>query len=315
MKKFEYVACSVALSSAGAAIQILPAGTFRANDGRPDDVDAWQLDATTAQELIAASSGAGKIVIDYEHQSLRAEQNGQPAPAAGWFKRMEWREGQGLFALDVEWTDKARQMIKSGEYRYLSPVISYDRETGAVTRLVSAALTNSPALEGMAELTALSSQSAPERMKTDSPEGVAELVRTSRELMEALKSKTEEVKETRSELVALRNQIDAEKLEALLEDALDEARLLPAHIEAARKLGRTDFAALKALLDRPPLVPALLGMQSERLRARGHEPGSAVQTAALTSEELHVCSLSGRSPQEFAAMKRRFQSEDTGHTD
>lgn len=310
-----YAACAVALSSTGNVIQLLPAGTFRAKDGRPDDVDAWTLDEQSAGVLIAASSVQGRLVIDYEHQSLNSQANGQPAPAAGWFSRMEWREGEGLFAVDVEWTDKASQMIKAGEYRYLSPVIDYDKSTGVVTKLVSAALTNNPALDGMEEVTALSANPANARPDTGTPEGVAELLRISHELMESLKSKTEEVKETRSELVALRNQIDSDRLEALIDEALSEARLLPVHVDAARKLGRADLASLKALLDRPPIVPALLGMQSERLRALGHEPGSASATAGLSAEELHVCALSGRDPKEFAALKRRFVSEDTGLTD
>jgi phage I-like protein len=310
-----YAACAVALSSTGNVIQLLPAGTFRAKDGRPDDVDAWTLDAHSAGVLIAGSSVQGRLVIDYEHQSLNTQANGQPAPAAGWFSRMEWREGEGLFALDVEWTDKASQMIKAGEYRYLSPVIGYDRSTGAVTKLVSAGLTNSPALDGMEEVTALSATPASVRADASAPEDVAELLRISRELTESLKSKAEEVKETRSELTALRNRIDSERLEALIDEALSEARLLPVHVDAARKLGQTDFASLKALLDRPPIVPALLGMQSERLRALGHEPGSTDQAAGLSAEELHVCALAGRTPKEFAALKRRFVDEQTGHTD
>ncbi|MGE1673772.1 phage protease [Pseudomonas aeruginosa] len=34
-------------------------------------------------------------------------ENGQPAPAAGFFRALEWREGQGLFA-QVELTARAK---------------------------------------------------------------------------------------------------------------------------------------------------------------------------------------------------------------
>jgi phage I-like protein len=87
-------------------------------------------------------------VVDYEHQTLLAAQNGQPAPAAGWFGKLEWRES-GLYAIDMEWTERATQMIEGGEYKYISSVFAYDKKTGKVTRLLHAALTNNLALDGM----------------------------------------------------------------------------------------------------------------------------------------------------------------------
>lgn len=197
MNKTRYAACTVALSSGGNTIQLLPAGEFRARDGRPEGIDAWSLDAESAADLIANSAGKVKTVIDYEHQSLRADDSVQPAPAAGWFKAMEWREGQGLFATDVEWSDKARQMIQSGEYRYLSPVIAYDQTTGVVGKLISAALTNNPALDGMEELTALS---LVHPHKNESSTDVAALVHASNELLAALKAKTVEAERSNTAL-------------------------------------------------------------------------------------------------------------------
>lgn len=146
---------SLILPSAGAEIQLLPAGRFRAADGsgRPEGLDGWYIDAEIAGRLIAAASArATKYVIDYEHQTFLAEKNGQPAPAAGWFdgRGLEWREGQGLFATQVEWTERARTMLATGEYRYLSPAFTWDDTTGHVQLLVNAGLTNNPGLDGMA---------------------------------------------------------------------------------------------------------------------------------------------------------------------
>lgn len=148
-------ACTFEVQPGAREIQLTPAGLFRARDGRPHDVPAWRIDAAIAARLIArVAARANPLVIDYEHQTLAAEQNGQPAPAAGWFKRLEWREGQGLFAVDVEWTEKAAQMIAAKEYRFISPVLSYDKRTGEVLDLHMAALTNYPAVDGMADLAA-----------------------------------------------------------------------------------------------------------------------------------------------------------------
>jgi len=135
-------------------VQLTPAGpTFRSVDGsgRPTDVAAWRIDADIAARVIARHAAhVNSLVIDYEHQTLLAEKNGQPAPAAGWFAGVEWREGQGLFATGVNWTPRASAMIQSGEYRYISPVFEYDRTTGEVLAVRMAALTNAPGLDGMA---------------------------------------------------------------------------------------------------------------------------------------------------------------------
>ena len=56
--------------------------------------------------------------------------------------------------VQIEWTERAREMIASGEYRYLSPVFGFDSQTGAVTYVHSVALTNDPALIGLSDLAA-----------------------------------------------------------------------------------------------------------------------------------------------------------------
>ncbi|MBJ5275993.1 hypothetical protein JGG07_24830, partial [Salmonella enterica subsp. enterica serovar London] len=98
-----------------------------------------------------ADARATPYVLDYEHQTLRAAKNGLPAPAAAFFKKLEWRDGEGLFAIDVEWTAAAAAMVEAKEYRFISPVFSYDK-TGQVLELLNAALTNTPAVDGMEEV-------------------------------------------------------------------------------------------------------------------------------------------------------------------
>lgn len=134
-------------------IQLFPAGEFSAVDGRPhtDEVESgkWVLTAGLAAQLVAqVAARTTPFVIDYEHQTLRAVNNGKPAPAAGWFSQVEWREGAGLYATGVEWTDNAAAMIAAGEYKFISPVFAYNKR-GEVLELLHAALTNTPALDGM----------------------------------------------------------------------------------------------------------------------------------------------------------------------
>lgn len=152
-------ACSIALGG-GNEIQLMPAGPFRAIDGRPgiDDkgkptgIPTWQVNGETVADLVARiNSRVNPYVIDYEHQTLRAKQNGKPAPAAGWIGKVEWRGESGLWATDVEWTPAAHAMIEAGEYKFISPVFAYD-DAGNVTGLLMAAITNNPAIDGMDEV-------------------------------------------------------------------------------------------------------------------------------------------------------------------
>jgi len=123
----------------GKSVQLLPAGHFKARDGRPASIAAckdWMCGPDQAQSMVAAATSQhNPMVIDYEHQTLNAERNGQPAPAAGWFKTMEWRAGEGLFATDVDWTPAAAKAIADGEYRYISPVFEFSSVTGEVRRM------------------------------------------------------------------------------------------------------------------------------------------------------------------------------------
>lgn len=159
MPQIDYAALSFAIAPTGSEIQLTPAGMFKARDGRPAGLPGWKIDAMIAARVIArAAARQTPFVTDYEHQTLATDKNGQPAPAAGWFKNLEWREGQGLFATGVEWTAKAKAYIDAGEYKFISPVFGYDRKTGEILQLEMAALTNTPAVDGMDAVAALAQE-------------------------------------------------------------------------------------------------------------------------------------------------------------
>ncbi len=90
-----------------------------------------------------------EIPIDYEHRTLSTEL----APAAGWIKRIWFEEGKGLMAA-VEWTEEGAKMIRSKQYKYLSPVVLVRKTDRKVVAVHSAALTNKPAIPGMEALAA-----------------------------------------------------------------------------------------------------------------------------------------------------------------
>lgn len=148
--KLTVAACSFEINKAKyGRIQLLPYGKFRAADGRPTDVEAWYVTDTNGADVVAlANNQRNPLPIDYEHQIIHSLKNGKEAPSAGWMEYLYFNP-QGIFA-DVRWTDKAADYIKNGEYRYISAVFAYDTD-GYVRKIFHAALTNTPALDGMDE--------------------------------------------------------------------------------------------------------------------------------------------------------------------
>lgn len=152
MPKHFVASLSLEIGPKTGTLQLLPAGEFRANDGRPAECDAWRVTPEGAQRIVAAFASRKKpMVLDYEHQTLSAATSGIQAPAAAWINAVEWREGDGLYATEVEWTARASQYVEAKEYRFISPVFTYDAN-GNVTQLINAALTNNPALDDLDEV-------------------------------------------------------------------------------------------------------------------------------------------------------------------
>lgn len=98
----------------------------------------------------------GSVVADYDHASESPKvAAGKPIPASGWVMALS-KVGGTLFA-DVDWTQAARDLIQSKEYRFVSPAIDWNgenKETGESlgTVLSSLALTNHPFLEELPAL-------------------------------------------------------------------------------------------------------------------------------------------------------------------
>lgn len=152
MSKIKIAACSIVIDKSSKAIQLFPAGEFSAPFGTLKGEGPWRLDQNHAEKLIAVcAKRSNDILIDYEHQSLSANKEGHAAPAAGWINpaSLVWQD-DGLYAQNPDWKARAAAMIDADEYRYLSPVFTYDPATGTPLNILSVALTNTPAIDGMA---------------------------------------------------------------------------------------------------------------------------------------------------------------------
>lgn len=158
-----FLTATMALAGSNGKAQVLPFGRFQGRDGRPGKGLKWEVNDANGPQIVAALNAIASktpIVIDYEHQTFSAKDNGRPAPAGGWMRSFEFRSGEGVFA-EVRWTAAAKASIDAEEYLYLSPVIQYDLDTGLIVGVVNAALTNHPAIVGMDSVQALTAQLNP----------------------------------------------------------------------------------------------------------------------------------------------------------
>ena len=334
-------ACAFAAAPVDAGVgrvllQLTPAQDFTPSDGRAMDVPAWRINAATAQRVIAAFNAAQPPVIDYEHQTLHKEANGQPAPAAGWMHGLRWIEGRGLFA-EAELTERARALVQSGEYRYFSPVFEYARGSGEVTRILMGALTNHPAIAGMEAVNLMAAASArfttTPTTSTKESDDMNELLKkllaalglpedaSEEQALSAIKALTDKpavaaatatpdpaqyvpvavVQELQTNLAALSASVHTRAVDDVIPPALGDGRLLPAEKAWARDTAKTPagLASLTSLLKVRQPIAALASTQT-----KGQPPAAAAaDTHGLTADELAVAAACGMTPEAYAKGK------------
>jgi phage I-like protein len=255
-----------------------------------------------------------RLSIDYEHQALEPVANG-PVPAAGWFD-LELRE-DGLWATNVEWTERAQALLAGREYRYFSPAFYTDKE-GRIVELINLALTNIPATKRMQPLVARrNSMQEIVRMlglTEDATEAEAGAMitrlaglerqltaltgRTSSEealaVVQAWRSAAEELPRVQERLAALEAERVNERKRSLLEQGKREGKLTPAMLSWAE--GQS-VEALSAFL---AVAPRVLGEPAT-------EPAPALEWAKLSARQR--AELYEQSPETY----RRLRKEAMGY--
>lgn len=312
----------------GKHVQLLPAGEFTTIDGR-----RLRLNTEDAQHVLsAAASRKNPMVLDYEHQTLLTAQNGQPAPAAGWFHALSYDAAAGLFATDVALTARAKAMVEADppEYQYVSAVVELDPlpdGRSAVRKLHHAALTNNPAIDGMHAVAALTATLTQETrpvtllsqliaqlgLAQDATEAAAvdavKALKTQRDThateLAALKAAAPDPAKfvpvatftaVQTELAALKAQAVEHETAALIEQAIAEGKPIATQTEAwLRDLAkRNGIAALKAHLDAMPVIAALKGTQTG-----GKTPSGADNGTEPTADQLAILKSMGVSVEAF----------------
>lgn len=298
-------ACRVDLGrTASSEVRLVPAGNFRAKDGRPHEVPTgWRLNQQLAERIIARSSlRADQLVIDYEHQTLNSETNGQPAPAAGWIDqaKLEWRD-DGLWATNVTWTAAAKAAIEADEYRYLSPVMLYNLKTGDVLDIQMAALTNYAAIDGLHDLAARAAarfsfnQPQPEDSTVDRDELIKLLGLKADASDEAIQVALKAATGAQAQLAALRGELaigeDDEPKAAIAalkakatSAAPDMTQFVP---KAVHDETRTQLAALKANSETSE-VERLIKEGMDDGRIAGKATADWLRTQGLVALKAHL---------------------------
>lgn len=294
-------------------VELIPQGPkVTGRDGRQ-----WLFDEQAG--MLVQSSFTGRAIdlpIDWEHATQHRATKGEDAPAAGWIKQLEIRDG-GLWGL-VAWTPRGANQIVNREYRFLSPVFDYESDSTRIVRLVSAGLTNKPnflltalnqetlenspvklspallAALGLPE-TATEEQAlaATTQLKT-----TAQAMNTERPNLEQFVPRADynalEARATNAEqALAAQKKADHEKaVDALITAATQAGKITPATVEYHRAAcqDETGLARFKAFVEAAPVVAAASNLGERK-------PDNTA--TALNAEEQKVASLLGMSEAEF----------------
>jgi phage I-like protein len=285
--------------SADYNVQLFPDGEFAAGDGRPGNMEGtacktWRMDESIARALLAAlDKSTVPLVVDYEHQTLAARDSGHPAPAAGWLRSYLYIPDSGLFA-KVDWTPRACAYIEGGEYRFISPLFLFDRQTGAVTRLLNAALTNTPALDMM-------SVAASRLLYLHNPDTEEDMDKLLNRLRAALGlPDTADAEAVCARTLALAASEAA--LKAEIAKHTDDLAALKAEAEAE---AQAKAAAAGAPMD------AILGMQRELVALKEQLAAKdQAQAAASVDADIAAALADGRLPRSLEAWARDLGKKD-----
>ncbi|SON55809.1 Mu-like prophage I protein [Hartmannibacter diazotrophicus] len=270
-------------------VQIAPAGRVTTRDNRSFEFDAAVLAARFAADKV-------QIPVDLDHASLAGA--GADPRTVGWVVEMQARP-EGLFGR-VDWLDEGLATLKARTRRYISPGLRHD-ETGRATWIHSIALVAAPALSMPALASAQPSEpsmsvtafAAALGLAANTDETAVLSALTTRfadntkkidELTSSLTAEKTRADDAETKLAALKTATRQTSVDAVLEDALKDKRMLPAEKESFAKLSATDegFEQVKAILAARPKALGASGLD-ERDPPETETGSTREQAAALAA--------------------------------
>ncbi len=135
--------------------EYLVRGVEKSADYNHGSIPQTLKDGTVVQPDAERGKAAARYQLELR-QGPVMDANGMPTAAMG----------PELWAVNIRWTDEAAGRIRAGEYFHNSNAFNFTPD-GEVTKFINFALTNNPAMLGLAPLVAATDDpAAPERTKT-----------------------------------------------------------------------------------------------------------------------------------------------------
>jgi len=281
------------------------------------DFDESAADALTAE----FNSRSRDLVIDFEHSTL----SGNEAPAAGWIDRLE-KTAEGLAAHVKYWTDRAKEYLFRGEYRYFSPTLMFPCGGRKPAALHSVALTNHPALHGVDALVANDTNPSDLSDPSDKSDKTRKETTMDHELQDAIRKMLGDTalpltdadgeKAVAAKLSALADELPVLREKAAKCDELQAARTEAEKLSLFdRGLKRRAFCnAQKAALMKLPLEDLREFEKNTPDNAalplplpKPEKPGSA---CALTPDEKKIAAKMCLTNEQFAEIKKQYCSKE-----
>lgn len=273
------------------------------------------MNAAAGQSVLARMKDLGRdqLNFDYGHAQLGFMQSYEAARSAGWFN-VEVR-GDELWATNVNWTPTAAKALADREFRYFSPALYLDRESGEVRELINIALTNIPATKHQAPLVASQAPASPAKDHSDmnleqllAAFGVQNATQLAAKFQTLGSDNDKLVKaagEMQAQLAAVTAELATFKAEKSKAEKADyvaqlstQGKLPPALRDWA--MGQ-DMAVLKSFADAAPVVAAA----SPETKTTP-KPAGTDGAVALSDDEKSLCKMMNLSEADYLATKKEL---------
>jgi phage I-like protein len=285
-------------------------GEIKTRDGRAYTVDAAALIARFEQDGV-------DLPVDVNHTTHHGAKDGKPSPAVGWVKAL--RVDGGALKARIEWLAEGAKLLAERRYKFISPDF-FHTAAGATTWLRSLALVTAPALANQAAL-ASAQPSQPESSPMKELAAALGVTPDASEpaLLAALKGgfvakgihdeAVARLSAAEGRLKALEDGAFKAKVDALLEGALKDKKILPAD--------RDRYAALCADAAGLDNVAAILAAKKTELPASGldkkpaPEGGAAMPAPALLAAQANKMVENGEAEDflaAIAALETKYQA-------
>jgi phage I-like protein len=287
-------------------LPMIPAGEVKGRDGR-----MWM---NTEPDAIVAAFDA-KLPFDIEHSTEILAPQGKEAEAVGWILALENRAGE-IWA-QVEWNYVGRYKITDKYYLYYSPAFHFN-DQGVITAMSSAGLTNKPnfyvpALNRqeddamklpklIVDALGLAEDATPEQavvaINSLNQEKEVALNRASMpDLNKFVPIETHTVALNRATTAETAlQQIEDQKMEALVQAAIDDGKIAPANkdmfVAMCRSQGAEQFTAFVST------APAIATNAQKKTTTTAQGEGE------LTADEVALCRAMNVSHESWIASRK-----------